>query len=165
MSSRQFFFLFLPSFFFLSLIENFFVNLFSYRLFDFYISLFLSMLVFFSPTIYLIISYFLISLIKGLNDSFPYYIWFFIFLLFQLLWFFYRNRFKTEKLFVISIFWGFFILVLFLCKFLYFYNLVAHPNFGLLFRVFFKGFFYFSLSYLLSYLFYFLLKEINEPTE
>jgi len=112
MNSKQFFFLFLPFFFLLSLIENFFVNLFSYRLFDVYISLFLSMLILFKPTIFLILSYFMISLIKGFNDFLHYYFWFFIFITFQILWFFYRNYFKIEKFSVILIFWGIFCLFL-----------------------------------------------------
>ncbi len=160
MDSKQFFFLFLPLFFFISLIENFFINLFSYRLFDVYISLFLSTLVLFRPTIFLLLSYFIISLMKGITDFLPYYFWLLIFIAFQILWFFYKNYFKIEKFSVILIFWGIFCLLLFVIKFSYFYNLIYQPTFGLLFRVFIKGFLYFLLTYFFAYLFYLLQKKV-----
>ena len=160
MNSKQFFFLFLPLFFFLSLIENFMVNLFSYRLFDVYISLFLSMLVLFKPTFFLILSYFMISLIKGFNDFLHYYFWFFIFITFQALWFFYKNYFKIEKFSMILIFWGIFCLFLFLIKILYFYNLINQPKIDLLFKVFYKGLLYFGLTYFFAYVFYLLQKKV-----
>jgi len=166
MNSKQFFFLFLPFFFLLSLIENFLVNLFSYRLFDVYISLFLSMLILFKPTIFLILGYFMISLIKGFNDFLNYYIWFFIFITFQILWLLYKNYFKIEKFSIILIFWGIFCLFLFGVKILYFYNLMNQPKIDLLFKVFFKGFLYFGLTYFFAYFFYFLQKEVllkDEP--
>jgi hypothetical protein len=141
MNSKQFFFLFLPFFFILSLIENFFANLFSYRLFDVYISLFLSMLILFKPTIFLILGYFMISLIKGFNDFLPYYFWFFIFITFQILWLLYKNYFKIEKFSMILIFWGIFCLFLFLIKILYFYNLINQPKFALFFKFFVKAFY------------------------
>jgi len=160
MNSKQFFFLFLPLFFFLSLIENFMVNLFSYRLFDVYISLFLSMLVLFKLTFFLILSYFMISLIKGFNDFLHYYFWFFIFITFQALWFFYKNYFKIEKFSMILIFWGIFCLFLFLIKILYFYNLINQPKIDLLFKVFYKGLLYFGLTYFFAYVFYLLQKKV-----
>jgi len=160
MNSKQFFFLFLPLFFFLSLIESFMVNLFSYRLFDVYISLFLSMLVLFKPTFFLILSYFMISLIKGFNDFLHYYFWFFIFITFQALWFFYKNYFKIEKFSMILIFWGIFCLFLFLIKILYFYNLINQPKIDLLFKVFYKGLLYFGLTYFFAYVFYLLQKKV-----
>ncbi len=160
MDSKHFFFLFLPLFFILSLIENFLVNLFSYRLFDVYISLFLSILVLFRPTIFLILSYFMISLIKGLNDFFPYYFWFFIFIIFQFFWLFYKNYFKIEKFSVILIFWGIFCFFLFVMKFLYFYNLIHQLKFFLLFKIVCKGFLYFGLTYFFAYIFYLLQKRV-----
>ena len=166
MNSKQFFFLFLPFFFILSLIENFFVNLFSYRLFDVYISLFLSLLILFNPTIFLILSYFTISLIKGFNDFLRYYLWFFIFITFQILWILYKNYFKIEKFSVILIFWGIFCLFLFMMKILNFYNSINQPNFGLLFKIFLKGFLYFGLTYFFTYILYFLQKKVllkDEP--
>jgi hypothetical protein len=160
MNSKQFFFLFLPLFFFLSLIESFMVNLFSYRLFDVYISFFLSMLVLFKPTFFLILSYFMISLIKGFNDFLHYYFWFFIFITFQALWFFYKNYFKIEKFPMILIFWGISCLFLFLIKILYFYNLINQPKIDLLFKVFYKGLLYFGLTYFFAYVFYLLQKKV-----
>ncbi len=152
MTAHQFFLNFLPLFFWTSILEIFLGNLFSYKFFDLYFSLGLSLVYVYSLNFFVLLSYFLLSLLISITSFFPYYLIFFFFVFIHFLWKVVSNYLKINKFKVMFYFLS--LLILFILKIFYlaFYLSSYFRNFwSYLFEITF--YYFFSFLFIFSFIY------------